>query len=94
MGCHGEEPGRIDAGILTQGFTIRPQPRPTSVAPSFGSDGGPVTLVISGTGFEATANASLTRTGQTPIPGTQRTVSPDGLTLTATFDLLNRALGF
>lgn len=65
----------------------------SSITPTKGGDGGAVTATVYGVGIPAGATAKLVRAGQADITGTQIDVSPDGVSLTATFDLTGKAQG-
>ena len=77
-----------------------PTPTPTPVplqlfviAPARGGDAAAVTRQLTGQGFQPGATARLTRAGQTDIVGASPSVTNDGTTLTATFDLAGKARG-
>lgn len=75
-------------------FEIRnAPPRLTSATPDRNLDGGAFTMTISGVEMESGAQAFLQREGETDVPATQESVSPDGTRLTAVFDMDGRAVG-
>jgi hypothetical protein len=63
------------------------------IHPDRGGDGGTLTALILGRGIEQGATAKLTLAGHPDIVGTDISVAPDGLSLTATFDLTGKARG-
>jgi hypothetical protein len=63
------------------------------IAPARGGDAAAVTRQITGRGFLPGATARLTRAGQPDIVGTGASVTNEGTTLTATFDLTGRERG-
>ncbi|HEX7317081.1 MAG TPA: CSLREA domain-containing protein [Pyrinomonadaceae bacterium] len=80
--------------------TPTPTPTPTPVplqlfviAPARGGDTAVVTRQLTGQGFQPGATARLTRAGQSDIVGTDVSITNDGTTLTATFDLAGKARG-
>jgi|GEM_PF-1783920 len=84
--------------------TPSPTPSPTAtptqtlvkifvIAPNRAGDAGPATPQITGQGFQAGATARLTRTGLADIVATNVSVSNNGTTLNATFDLKGKARG-
>jgi hypothetical protein len=77
-------------------FTVEPPPSPptpTSVTPSRAPNTGPATLTLGGQHFQPKPTARLTRSGQPDIVGEVVSVSPDGTTLQATFDLTAKQPG-
>ncbi len=64
-----------------------------AVAPPHGGNTGPVTIQISGQGIVGGGTARLERTGSPDRVATEVSVSADGSTLTATFDLTGAAEG-
>jgi hypothetical protein len=65
-----------------------------SAVPARASVGETISVAIHGQGFVAGSVARLTLAGDADAVAIQNTVSPDGGTLEATFDLTGRALGF
>ena len=70
---------------LSAGLTIDPPPHITSIMPSSGAAGSKVTVTLMGTGFRIGMTVTLDATP--PVTGTGVTVSNDGTTASATFDL-------
>jgi len=65
----------------------------SSIRPARGTDTGSVTATILGFGLLSGTTAKLSRAGQPDILGSATSVSPEGGTLTTTFDLRGRAPG-
>jgi hypothetical protein len=63
------------------------------IEPSHGGNGGAVTAVLTGVGFQSGATAKFTRSGQPDIIGAQVTIDAGGDSLAATFDLTGRSEG-
>jgi hypothetical protein len=61
--------------------------------PASGGNAGAVTVTLRGHNLRNGATARLARAGQPDIPGTGVIVAPDGLSLTAAFDLAGAATG-
>ena len=78
------------SGMLPDGFTVvSPLPAPTVIAilPNSGAQGASVPVTITGTNFVSGASAQLTRTGESAIPLTVESVSPDELQITASVEI-------
>jgi hypothetical protein len=79
--------------------TVSPTPTPTPaielsrITPNYGGDSGNVTATIYGRSIQPGATAKLTRDGQADILGEAANVATDGRSLTATFDLKEKAHG-
>ena len=82
------------SGTLPAGFTIEnPAPVVSSIDPAQGQNTGPVVIdALRGSNFLEGAGINLTRTGETPIPGTG-VVRVNATALTCTFDLAGKAAG-
>jgi hypothetical protein len=61
--------------------------------PASGGNVGVATVTVSGLNLASGATVKLTRGGQPDVGGTEVTVAPGGLSLSATFDLAGKALG-
>jgi hypothetical protein len=78
--------------------TSTPTPTPVSlqlfvIAPARGPDAQPATRQLTGQGFQEGATTRLTRSGQPDIVGSNVSITNNGTTLTATFDLTGKARG-
>jgi len=65
----------------------------SSIAPNKGGDMGSVTANIYGANIKPGATVKLARSGQADITGTNVSVAPNNLFITATFDLTNKQQG-
>ena len=72
-------------GVLAGGLVVDAPPALTSVTPTSGNVGQMVTVTLTGGGFRQ--GLTVTLDANPPVPGTNVTVSADGMTATATFDL-------
>jgi FlgD Ig-like domain/IPT/TIG domain len=75
------------------GFEVVIPLRITSVAPNVAGNTGPVQVIIAGMGIRSGATAALKHTGLPDIVGQTISVDPGGLSMLASFDLLNQPLG-
>ncbi len=73
-------------------FVVGEVPTISSVAPTSGNGGGPVTVTVNGTKFAADPTVTLEKTGQAPITMAPVT-SVTATAITGTFDLTNAAPG-
>jgi len=73
-------------------ITINAKPTVVSSNPSSAANTGPITLTLTGTGFEATGTAKLTKTGQSDITGTNWTRNTAN-SLSIDFDITDVAPG-
>jgi len=77
----------LQSGTLTNGFTVNsPAPTLTARSPVSGTRGSPVSVTLTGTGFQPGATVNMTLSGSAPInAGNVVVVSPTQIT--CTFDL-------
>lgn len=69
-----------------------PPPAVTAISPDTGTNTGPVSVTITGTGFRTGATTKLTRSGQTDINGSSVAVVSD-TQITCSFDITGAAVG-
>jgi hypothetical protein len=79
---------------LANAFTVLPALRLTSIAPARGSNGGPLSVALSGQNFAPGLTLRLEHAGSPSIVGNSVVVAPDGASATAVLVLTNQALGF
>ena len=81
------------SATLPAGFQVAHTVTIQSVTPAKGSDTSSATVTIQGTGFVQGATAKLAKQGQEDIVGDPTVVTPDGTSLTTTFDLFGKMPG-
>src|SRR5439155_14283832 len=85
----------IGIGGVPQAFVSKMDPALSilSITPANGGNSGPVSATLAGAGFVPSTTIRLERSGQADLIGTNVTVSTDGTSLSATFDLNGKAVG-
>ena len=80
--------------VAADAFEIRnAAPRLTSTTPDRHLAGGAFSMAISGAELESGASAVLRREGEEDVDGSSEAVTPDGTSMTATFDMDGRTPG-
>src|SRR5439155_21414467 len=82
----------LSPGSCTACFTITAKPTVVGSSPSSAANTSPITLTLTGTGFEATGTAKLSKTGQPDIAGTNWTRNTAS-SLSIDFDITDVAPG-